>query len=98
MRRLERAPNRQLALDLVERSKALAGFKWTGVNALVGDELLYHHLGLLERGVGRFLVADLPGEDVVMVLALAVRAFRLVLDVLAQHRRVRRHRPKGIDQ
>ncbi len=33
----------------------------------------------------------------VVVLALAVRAFGLVLEVLAQHRRVRRHRLERID-
>ena len=43
------------------------------------------------------LVAHLPVEDVVVVLALAVRAVGLVLEVLADHRRVRRHRLERID-
>jgi hypothetical protein len=34
------------------------------------------------------LVAGLPIEDMVVMLALAVRAFGLVLDVLADDRRV----------
>ena len=43
------------------------------------------------------LVAHLPGEDMVVVFALSMRAFGLVPDVFAQHRRVRRHRLERID-
>ena len=68
-----------------------------GWHARIGDHLLDRDLGLVEGGVGRGLVAGLPGEDVVVVLALAVRAVGLVLDVLADHRRVRRHRLERID-
>ena len=67
------------------------------MHALIDDQLLDRDLGLVEGGVGRRLVADLPGEDVVVVLALAVGAVGLVLDVLAEHRRVRRHRLERID-
>jgi hypothetical protein len=67
------------------------------MHALIGDQLLDAHLGLLERGVGRFAVADVPGEDVIMVPALAVRALGLVLDILAQQRSVGRHRLERID-
>ena len=97
VRRLERAPQRQLALDLVERGDALAGLERAGVHARIGDHLLDGHVRLLEGRVGRGLVAGLPVEDVVRVLALAVRAVGLVLDVLADHRRVRVHRLERID-
>ena len=83
VRRLKRAPERQLALDLVEGGDALAGLERARMAARILDELLDLHLGLLERRVGRRLVAGLPGEDVVVVLARPVRAVRLVLEVLA---------------
>ena len=54
-------------------------------------------LGALEGRVGRAPVAHLPGEDMVVVLAAPMRAVGLVLDVLAQHRRVRRHRLERVD-
>ena len=98
MRRLEGAPDREFALDLVEGGDGLAGLQRTGMHALVGDQFLDRDLGILEGEVGRLLVPDLPFEDVVVVLALAVGAVHLVLDVLAQQRRVGRHRLEGIDQ
>ena len=49
VRRLERAPDRQLALDLVERGDALAGLERTGVHALIGDQLLDGDVGLARR-------------------------------------------------
>ncbi len=76
----------------------MAGLQRAGMDALIGDQLLDRDLGLLEGGVGRLPVADLPVEDVVVVLALAVGAVHLVLDVLAQQRRVGRHRLEGIDK
>ena len=88
---------RQLALDLVERGDALAGLERARMHARIDDHLLDRHVGLGEGRVGRRLVAGLPVEDVVVVLALAVRAVGLVLDVLADHRRVRRHRLERID-
>ena len=97
VRRLERAPDRELALDLVEGSDALAGLERAGVDALIGDQLLDGDVGLAEGRIGRVLVAHLPGEDVVVVLARAVRALGLVLEILAQHGRVRRHRLERID-
>ena len=98
VRRLEGAPHRQLALDLVEGGDALAGLERAGMDALIGDQLLDRHFRLLEGRVRRLLVAHLPGEDVVVVLALAVGAVGLVLDVFAQDRRARRHRLEGIDE
>ena len=97
VRRLERAPQRELALDLVEGGDALAGFQRARMHARIDDHLLDRHVGLGESRIGRGLVAGLPVEDVVVVLARAVRAFVLVLDVLADHRRVRRHRLERID-
>ena len=55
-------------------------------------------LGLGERPLGRFLVADLPGEDVVVVPARPVRARGLAREVLAQHRRAVGERRRGIVQ
>ena len=73
VRRLEGAPERQLALDLVEGGDALAGLERARMHARILDELLDRHLGLVESRVGRRLVAGLPGEDVV-VDACAARA------------------------
>ena len=97
MRGLEGAPDRQLALDLVERADALAGLQRRRMGAMVGDHLLDRHLRLAEGGVGQILVADGPLEDVVVVLARAMRARRLAGEVLAQHRRIRVHRLERID-
>jgi hypothetical protein len=46
---------------------------------------------LAERRIHTILVTGLPGEDVIGVSALAVADLRLVGDVLANDRRVRRH-------
>ena len=97
VRRLEGAPQRQLALDLVEGGDALAGLERAGVHARIGDHLLDLDVGLVEGGVGRGLFAGLPVEDVVVVLARPVRAFLLVLDVLADEGRVGVHRLHRID-
>ena len=97
VRRLERAVDRQLALDLVEGGDALAGLERGGMRAVVGDQLLDLHLGIGEGGIGAGLVAHRPLEDVVVVLAGAVRAGGLAGEVLAQHGRVGRHRLEGID-
>src|SRR6202165_3742023 len=90
MRRLEGAPERQLALDLVERAYALAGLQRRRMGAVIGDHLLDRDLRLAERGVGEILVADGPLEDVIVMLARPVRACGLAGEILAQHRRVRR--------
>ena len=97
VRRLERAPKRQLAFDLVEGGDALAGLERARMYARINDHLLDLDLGLVERGVSRGLVARLPGEDVVIVLALAVGAVGLILQIFANHRRIRRHRLERID-
>ena len=96
VRRLEGAVDRELAPDLVHRGDAGAGLQRRRVDALIGDQLLDRHRGLGEGTVGRLAVADLPGEDVVVVLALAVRAVGLVADVLAQADRAVGHRLEGV--
>ena len=67
------------------------------MHARIDDELPDRDVGLGEGGVGRGLVAGLPGEDVVVMLALAVGAVGLVLQILADHRRAVRHRLERID-
>ena len=64
---------------------------------MVGDQLLDRHLGAGERGVGAGLVAHRPLEDVVVVLAGAMRARGFAREILAQHRRIGRHGLEGID-
>jgi len=68
------------------------------MHALVGDQLLDGDLGVHEGALGRSRVAHLPGENVVVVPARAVRARGLAFEVLAQHRRIRRQRLERIDQ
>ena len=97
MRGLERAPDRQFALDLVEGADALAGFQRRRMGAVIGDHLLDRHLRLAEGGVGQILVADGPFENVVVMLARAMRAGRLAGEILAQHRRILVHRLERID-
>ncbi len=67
------------------------------MHPLIGDQFLDRHLGAFEGRVGRAPVTHLPGEDMVVVLALSVRAVGLVLDVLTQDWRVRRHRLERVD-
>ena len=97
VRRLERAVKRQLALDLVERRDALAGLERAGVDARIGNHLPDGDVGLGEGRIGGRLVAGLPGEDVVVMLALAVRALGLVLEILADHRRAVGHGLHRVD-
>ena len=50
-----------------------------------------------EGSIGRRLVAGLPREDVVRMVALAVRTFGLAGEVFAQHGRIRFERGEGVD-
>src|SRR3546814_12920036 len=77
---------RQLALDLVHRADAGAGLHRRRVDALVGDQLLHGDVGPVERLVGAVLVADLPGEDVVVVAARPVRALGLAGEKIGRGR------------
>ena len=67
------------------------------MDPLIGDHLLDGDVGLAEGRIGRVLVPDLPGEDVVVMLARAVRALGLAREILAQHGSIRRHRLEEID-
>ncbi len=98
MRRLERAPDRQFALDLVEGADALAGFERRRMGAVIGDHLFHRHIRLAEGGVGQVLVAHRPFENVIVMLAGAMRAHGLAGEILAQHDGVLRHSPERIDQ
>ena len=98
VRRLERAPDGELAVHLVHGGDAAAGLERTGVDALVGDGLLRDHLGPVQGPRRRLGVAGLPGEDVVRMPARPVCALRLVPDVFAQHRGVVRERGERIDE
>ena len=97
MGRLERAVDRQVAGDLAEAHHALASLERARVDTLIAEQVLGLDLGLHKGGVGQLLVADLPVEDVVGVVARPVRAVLFVLDVLPQDRRVRVHRLERVD-
>ena len=88
---------RELALDLVERGDALTGLQRARMYARINDHLLDGHVSFSEGRIRRGFVAGLPVEDMVVMLARAVRALVLVLDVLADHRRIRRHGFERID-
>ena len=67
------------------------------MDALMDDQLLRHHLGLFQSLVGALGVADFPGEDVVVVLARAVGAAGLALQIVAQAGRAGIHGVVRID-
>ena len=64
---------------------------------MIDDQLLDRNLGLFERLVGGLFVADRPFENMVGMFAMTVRGLHLVLDVLAQDRRIRGKRLERID-
>ncbi len=97
VRRLRGEPDRQLARGLVERRDAAAGLERARVHARVQDLFLDRHFGVGERRVGAGLVACIPREDVIGMRALAMTDVVLVGDVLADDRRVGRHRLVRID-
>src|SRR5262245_64645484 len=67
---LKRSPQRELTLDLVERCNALAGLEWARMHAWIDNQFLDCNVSLRECRVGRSLVAGLPIEDMVVMLAL----------------------------
>ena len=67
------------------------------MHARVEDLLAHGDGGAGEHRVGALLVAGVPREDVVRVRARTVADVVLVGDVLADDRRVRRHRLVRID-
>ena len=68
------------------------------MHPLIDDFLLDADLGLGERPLGRVLIPDLPGEDVVVMPARPVHARGLAFEILAQHRRAVGQRGFGIVQ
>ena len=86
----------ELALDGVEAGHAATGLQRAGVHARVVHVLADLDRGRVERSVRGRLVARVPGEDVVVVLALAVRAFSLAGQVFAQHRGIGRQGGVGV--
>ena len=97
MGRLEGAVDREVAGDLVEADHALAGFQGTGVDALVAQQVLGLNLSLHEGGVSQLLIADLPIEDVVGMVARPVGPVLFVLDVLAKDGSALIHRLERVD-
>mmetsp|Transcript_1089 Transcript_1089/g.2920 ORF Transcript_1089/g.2920 Transcript_1089/m.2920 type:complete len:772 (+) Transcript_1089:648-2963(+) len=87
VRRLRGDVGCQLAADRIEAGHAATGFQRAGMHARVDDPLAHRDGRVREGGIDRRLVAGLPGEDVVVVIALAVSAFGLARQVFAQHRR-----------
>ena len=88
VRGLRRHPDRELAVDPVERGDTAAGLDRGHVDARDVDPLLHHHRGVLHRLVRGRSIARLPVEDVVVLLAGLVGA---------QHRRAGLERLPGID-
>ena len=66
--------------------------------ARIGDLFLDGDRGGLEGGVGRILVADLPLENVVRVVALPLADLVVFRDVIANHGRIVVERRLGIDE
>jgi len=87
VRRLAGQPGREFAAHRIEGSDGAAGLKWARMNARVKHVLLDRDGRAGKGRVGRLLVAGVPGEDVVVVVALAVRAVGLADQVFTQHRR-----------
>ena len=88
VRSLARGPQGQLAADPLVVRDAAAGLHRRRVHARVDDVLGHHDVGLREHRLGRLLVAGLPVEAVVVGLAL---------EVVADHRCVRRQRLAYVD-
>ena len=100
MRRLERAPKRQLSVHLVHRRHTPAGLKRAGVRAVVIHAFRRHDVGIRDHFLRRVLVARLPRKDMVVMLARPVRTSGdgavLGHQILAQHD-VRLQRLERID-
>jgi hypothetical protein len=97
VRRLAGDVGGQFAAHRVEAGHAAAGLQRAGMHARVVQVLLDDHRCSRERGFGGGGVAGVPGEDVVVVVAFAVRALGLAGQVLAQHRGVGLQRLVGVD-
>ena len=65
---------------------------------MIGDQLLDGDIGFSEGSVGFLLVANFPGEDVVVVFARPVCAFHLAVEIRPQNRSIRIHRFERVRQ
>ena len=72
----------QVAFDRVEGRHTAAGLQRARVHAGVVHVLRDGHGSVGKRGIGCGLIARIPSEDVVVVVALAVRAFGLAGQVI----------------
>ena len=88
VRSLAGGPQRELASDPLVVRDAAAGLHRRRVHARVDDVLGHHHVGVREDRLGGVLVAGLPVEAVVVLLAV---------QVVADHRGVRRQRAADVD-
>src|SRR5215469_15201415 len=98
MRRLKGSVERQLAIYFIHGGKRAAGFKRTRVDALIGDQLLDLHLGLVEGSVRTLTIARGPGKNVIGMLAWPMRAGGFVFDVLPENWGSSLHRLEGIHE
>ena len=67
------------------------------MDALIDDQFLRHHVGLFQGPVRTLGVSDFPGKDVVVMLARAMRAACLALQIVAQAGRAGIHGVVRID-
>ena len=94
---LKGAPDGQLAIHFVHAGHAAAGFQRAGMGAVVVDHLFGDHFGAVDGLIGRFFVAHLPQEDVVVMLARAMRARHDAVQILTQDRRIGGKRLEGVN-
>ena len=97
VRSLRRHEGGEFAADGIETRHATAGFQRAGVHAWVDDAFGERHRRFGEHRVGGRLVARFPGEDVVVVVTLAVCTLGLAGQVFAQHRRIGGQRQVRVD-
>ena len=68
------------------------------MDALIDDAFGGYDCSVTDCPSGSRGIADLPGENVVVVLARPVRAAGLALQIVPQNRCCRRHRLVGVDE
>ena len=97
VRRLAGEVGGEFAADRIERGHRAAGLQRAGVHARVVHVLRDRHSRTGKHRVGSGFVAGFPGEDVVVVVALTVRAFGFTGQVFTQHWRAGFERLKWVD-
>jgi len=73
MRGLESAPKGQFAVHFVHRRNRTAGLKRARVGAVIVHFFSGNNIGVVDHLIGGFFLAGFPREDVIGVLAWAVR-------------------------